>query len=82
MTDWQPIETAPKDRYILVYPGIWTGVNCSVAEFDDNKYARKPRPYWRRLDTNSVTDSRSHPPSHWMPLPPAPIPLDQKEGTA
>jgi hypothetical protein len=60
---WQPIETAPKDKYILVtdfgeYPDA---PDIYVAEwFDLGKY-------W------STSHGRVHGVSHWMPLPKPPI---------
>lgn len=67
--EWQPIETAPKDgTYILVYPGYYTKVPCSIAYYDDDKYAKRPQPYWHRLDTRGLR-SRYTPLTHWMPLP-------------
>ena len=71
---WRPIENAPRDgSCVLVFPGIWTGVKCSMACFDGNEYASKPIPYWRRFDDmGRVTLSRKNPPTHWMPLPEPP----------
>ena len=71
---WQPIETAPKDgSCVLVFPGIWNNTPCSIARWDDNKYANNPRPFWRRLDAmGSVSRSLYNPPTHWMPLPEPP----------
>jgi hypothetical protein len=60
---WQPIETAPKDKYILVadfgeYPDA---PDIYVAEwFDFGKY-------W------STSHGRVHGVSHWQPLPQPPI---------
>jgi len=69
--EWQPIETAPRDgTFILVAPGIWNRVNCSIARFDDDKNAKKPRPFWSRLDDlGRVSHSRDNPPTHWQPQP-------------
>lgn len=73
MHEWQPIETAPKDRPVLVHPGLWAGRTCSIATWNDDKYAKKPRPFWGRDDDmGRITYSRNAPPTHWMPLPPAP----------
>lgn len=71
--NWQPIETAPKDgTYIIVWPPTYKGV-CSCARWYDDAYAKKPRPYWRRIDTHgSVLLSRENPPTHWMPIPNGP----------
>lgn len=70
--DWQPIETAPKDgTAVLVYPGTWSGRSASIAKWESDKYAKKPRPFWRRDDDmGRVTISRERSPTHWMPLPP------------
>ena len=69
---WQPIDTAPKDRCVLLY-----GVTCPgevMVQF------RKPKVfsgYWSRLDESWTTDG-SHwdgpfvDPTHWMPLPDPP----------
>ena len=70
---WKPIDTAPKDgAIILVYPATWREMTASPARWDDDRYARKPRPYWRRIDTLRTRDSRDSPPSHWMPQPQPP----------
>ena len=72
--EWQSIESAPKDgTYILVYPGLWTGISASIARWDDDEYAARPMPYWRRIDANNrIRLDRYTPPSHWMPLPDPP----------
>lgn len=74
MSGWQPIETAPKDgSYVLVYPGIWTGVSCSVARWNEGKCKKTPRPYWDRLDSyGSILRNRQYKPTHWQPLPEPP----------
>jgi hypothetical protein len=70
LPQWLPIETAPKDgSAVLVAPGIWDSRSCSIAAFASDKYAAKPRPYWRRDDDmGKVAYSRQKPPTHWMPL--------------
>jgi hypothetical protein len=77
---WLPIETAPKDgSAILVFPGVWSGIPCGIAGWDEDQYAKKPRPYWRRIDVLGRTSlSRDNPPTHWMPLP-DPHTIDGKE---
>lgn len=71
---WQPIETAPKDgTVILVYPATWGDRTCSMANYDDDRYAKKPRPFWNRVDDlGRITLSRNNPPTHWLPLPSTP----------
>jgi len=70
--EWRPIEIAPKDKVVLVAPGLYYDKTCSIARYDDDRYNKKPRPYRRRDDAYGVLASRGTPPTHWMPLPDAP----------
>lgn len=72
--EWKPIETAPMDgTTVLLYPATWNGYGCSMGYWDEDEYAKKPNPYWRRHDDmGRVSNSRSTPPTHWMPLPEPP----------
>lgn len=71
---WQPISTAPKNgTAVLVYPPTWAGRGCSMAQYESDRYAAKPRPYWSRDDAfGKIGYSRNKPPTHWMPLPAGP----------
>ncbi len=73
MTAWQPIETAPKDgtKVIVFIPG--SGAVCP-AWWEVDKYAVRPRPYWTHWGEHvfGVRQVRNKPPTHWMPIPPAP----------
>lgn len=64
MTDWQPIETAPHDRRIL----LWTGLSISIGRYYDDRYSHRPRPYWDRKGI-SITLCRNNPPLLWQSLP-------------
>lgn len=68
MTDWQPIEDAPKDgTWVLVYAD---GVQV-VAKYvwDDNWH------WATHLDnSNGLKVHQTCKPTHWMPLPAAPEP--------
>jgi hypothetical protein len=68
---WQPIETAPKDRDVLLYCKARGAVR---GRWEDCYFARNPRPYWTndREALFGVTGTRNDQPTHWMPLPPAP----------
>lgn len=63
---WKPIETAPKDKFILIklnsgymsYP-----VDAMVAQYS-TAYGR-----WRTVQNDSVTDSHECPPLGWMEVP-------------
>lgn len=78
---WQPIATAPEDgTCVLVYPPTWNDKNCSMAQYESDKYATKPRPYWSRDDAlGKVGYSRNKPPTHWMPLPAGPADGESNE---
>jgi len=70
--NWQPIATAPLDQLILLYrPGShysWTRID--IGRFDDDHYAKKPRPFWRSMaGLLGITQMRDWKPSHWQPLP-------------
>ena len=81
MSEWQPIETAPKDgEHILVSfgtMGIWQVSWCAPAWaehddkdswiwcVDDNKHG----PYALR----GYNDEGPRAPTHWMPLPAPPV---------
>lgn len=71
VTGWQPIETAPKDRCIL----LWNSrLGAIRGDWRTDKYSKKPRPYWSHdLErVFGVLHARAHQPTHWMPLPAAP----------
>jgi len=73
---WQPIATAPTDRIILLYrpTAIHPAIRIAPGKFDDDKYAKKPKPYWEiwLVVWNGKTESRNFMPTHWCdyPLPP------------
>lgn len=66
MSEWQPIETAPKDAELLllydeqegVRAGFWDAVEISPAG-------------WIATETQGLTCGRMEP-THWMPLPDPP----------
>lgn len=60
MSEWQPIESAPKDTAILVYHAGYT-----VAHFNTT-YGR-----WIGYGRDAL-EFVTGPPTHWMPLPPPP----------
>ena len=72
--EWQKIETAPKDgTTVLVYPTTWDNKKASTASFSAEKYAKKPRPYWKRDDALGLVKlCRDNPSTHWAELPDPP----------
>ena len=73
MSEWQPIESAPKDgTKILLYYQDRSRVVCGHWYWDG--YAKKPRPYWTS-DNEQLWGRYFHretSPTHWMPLPEPP----------
>lgn len=73
---WQPIESAPKDgtRILLGYSThIFTGVWAVCGEWDDERYTKLRRGYWKHeMHFAGVLAMRSNPPTHWQPLPEPP----------
>lgn len=73
MSEWQPIETAPRDgRRVLLY---WDG-HVVCGNWDEDRYANRPRPYWRHDMERifGIRALRATPPTHWRPLPAPPEP--------
>jgi len=76
-TDWQQIETAPKDRRILlgykelIFNGMYSVCGC----WDDDRYANKPKPYWTHdmARLKGARETRAQQPIAWMELPGRPI---------
>lgn len=63
MTDWQPIETAPKGRSLLVWFGR-VGMHYNVLICDDMG--------WREAVDDGRQLKEGYEPTHWMPLPEPP----------
>ena len=68
-------EAPPKDREILLFlDGGPTFRHWSIGKWDDDKYAKSPRPYWR-ADAERVMGKvwmRNSQPTHWAELPAKP----------
>ena len=73
-SDWQPIETAPKDgTEILIASDCF--VEAAYWEGKDSLYP------WVTLDGQHVTNGRQegiYGPTHWQPLPAPPLPEGPK----
>lgn len=72
---WRPIETAPKDgsTVLVWFSDLYNGT-ADLARWDNDQYARKPRPYWtgNRERILGTVAYRQGKPTHWMPLPEPP----------
>jgi hypothetical protein len=75
--EWRTIETAPKDVEVLLY---CPAQGCVRGRWDDDKYNRKPRPYWKndRTALFGINATRADQPTHWIPLPDPPNAPDQR----
>lgn len=71
---WQPIETAPKDKAVLLYrPTALAWAVVAVGKWTSQQYNTRPRPYWEMwMHIGSVAEARMWVPTHWMPLPEPP----------
>lgn len=67
MSNWQPIETAPKDQWILGWSQKRNRVD--MWKWDDQKYNKHPKPYCEDAFRMGVCFDREHQPTHWQPLP-------------
>jgi len=81
MTEWQPIETAPKDRPILVYGNKEKGDQAEFSQriavavyHSEMHYTYGDRPMFVYAPHRVESDGpdRCICPSHWMPLPEPP----------
>lgn len=47
--EWRTIDSAPKDgTWILLYPSIGSCFPFDFGRWDEDRFARKPRPFWYR----------------------------------
>ncbi len=72
--EWQPIETAPKDRRSVLLWGIHPE-RADVGAYDPDTYSKRPKPYWTAIGSErlyGVRYVREHQPTHWAPLPEPP----------
>lgn len=64
---WQPIETAPKDKYVLLF--CWEDKSIWLGKWQ----GRHDNAEWYGVDDEGLTRSSSHyAVTHWMPLPEPP----------
>lgn len=75
---WQPIETAPKDRTILLYwpertlGSVLYHQMTSTGIWERDQHSKNRRPFWFTANLPHYNTLRLHRPTHWMPLPPPP----------
>lgn len=83
---WQPIETAPKDRSILLWPCGYASTHLEIAFWDtQEEYSEWRREVvslyegWVRDDEDQMPIHAPIPITHWMPLPEPPQALESTE---
>ena len=64
---WQPIETAPKGKSVLLYAGELCPLYCGKQRFGNLGEPQQDVHAWR-----CDSSGRFAAPTHWMPLPAAP----------
>lgn len=83
MTDWQPIETAPKppagnqkypdpemdQKYWLLG---WDGQNLAIIAWNDHWWNEHATPQWEVIHDGERYVWGNYDPTHWMPLPEPP----------
>lgn len=73
-SEWQSIESAPKDgtRILLFFPN---DVGVISGEWNFEQFYANPKPHFTHDQEQrwGVRHMRANQPTHWQPLPPAPI---------
>jgi hypothetical protein len=71
---WQPIETAPLDRRVLLFrPAARPLYQISIGRWNCDSHSSNPRPYWRGdHGFDQPSDQREIPPTRWMEIPDPP----------
>lgn len=86
---WQPIETAPKGRILLVgytnRAGKWRTVRgryyeAETLESEMSEDGWAPEGWYEEADNAEEINFTDEPPTHWMPLPAAPTDGGQGHG--
>jgi hypothetical protein len=73
MSEWKPIDTAPRDKEILIFVQNDYGGNIFMARWDKDESAIRPKPRWTSSSpAYKAITAINGPPTHWMPLPPPP----------
>ena len=76
MSEWQPIETAPKDGSYILIAGEGRVTIGFYHEDKGKTLIADAKPYWQDYDRSYwdrfETDDSWFAPTHWMPLPEPP----------
>lgn len=69
---WQPIKTAPKDKTILLSVPTWAGKWNKTLPLPGDFEPRDTGGFWVIYNADEAIQRVE--PTHWMPLPAAPLP--------
>jgi len=69
--EWKPIDTAPKDRRILLLIPMVDDPLVVCGQWNRDSYKNKPRPHWENDQSylRGALWTRAAQPTHWMELP-------------
>lgn len=71
MSEWQDIESAPKDGTPVFL--WWDGDFAPIARWENNRWMFAMAQSWPSGFPEQITHAfLGHPPTHWMPLPEPP----------
>lgn len=77
MSEWQPIESAPKDGTFILLAGP-SGYRSTPLRVEVCRWVPQYRHGWQNHAFDSFGDG-GHGPTHWMPLPALPAPSQAGE---
>ena len=68
---WQTMDSAPREGRILVaIKSTFDGkARVEIRRYDDDGYAKRPKPYWASDDPSRARIDRQDTPDLWAPLP-------------
>lgn len=66
---WLPIDSAPQDGTRILVP---MRGRVTIARWNDQKYHKKPNPFWECVDPFGILSDRENQPVFWMHLPSLP----------
>lgn len=66
---WQPMETAPKGQRVELWipPNSYRAGFSTHGEWSDDRYNKKPRPFWKYDAAVNLSHARSAQPTRWRP---------------
>lgn len=72
---WKPIDTAPKDRRILLWFDVKIHAGACFGRWDDERYKRSPNPHFVASELEHLFGKiwmRENQPTHWDEVPEGP----------